>query len=167
MGDRPAGQPGRIFIRPGIPEFLRASVASADVATPNAFELETLLGQPVHDLRQAIDAARRLGPSLVVVKSVRRRPGSLTTVAVTPTAAWAVETPELDVPSFGAGDTFAALFLGHWIMDRNPAAALAASVSSIHAILAATGPQGRELALIAAQDHIADPRPRFAAEAIG
>lgn len=162
MGDRPAEAQGRIYVKPGIPEFFRSAVAGADLATPNAFELETLTGAPVHDIAQAVAAARRLGPKLVVVKSVRGRAGVLTTLAVIGDAAWAVETPELDVPSFGAGDSFAALFLGRWVITHNPAAALEAAVSSIHAILAAAGKTARELALIAAQDQIVDPQPRYA-----
>lgn len=166
MGDRPVDAPGRIYVKPGIPDFFRAAVTGADLATPNAFELETLTGSPVHDVAQAIAAARRLGPKLVVVKSVRGRPGMLTTLAVTRDTAWSVETPELDVPSFGAGDSFAALFLGRWIVTRDPEAALGAAVSSIHAILGSAGRNARELALIAAQDRIVDPQPRFAAQRV-
>ena len=60
------GDKGRIFVKPGIPEFLRQVAGKADILTPNAFELAYLTGRPCETPAQAIAAARALrgdGPS--------------------------------------------------------------------------------------------------------
>ncbi|HUN11230.1 MAG TPA: pyridoxal kinase PdxY, partial [Rhabdaerophilum sp.] len=70
------GDVGRgIFVRPGIPEFMRdRAVPSADIITPNQFELEFLAGQPATTraaLGRAIDALHAKGPGVVLVTSVQ------------------------------------------------------------------------------------------------
>jgi pyridoxine kinase len=67
----------------------------------------------------------------------------------------------------GAGDAVCALFLSHWLRSRDPAAALARAATGIYAIFEATrAAGGRELALVAAQDHFAAATPRFKAERV-
>jgi pyridoxine kinase len=72
------GDTGRgVFVRPGIPEFLRdRAVPSATVITPNHFEFEWLHGAPVRTVAQAVSAARamlggpgRSGPRIIVITS--------------------------------------------------------------------------------------------------
>src|SRR5687767_8497688 len=69
------GDVGRgVFVRPGIPEFMREkAVPAADVITPNQFELEFLSGRSTGSLvglKEAIAAAHKLGPKVVLVTSV-------------------------------------------------------------------------------------------------
>jgi pyridoxine kinase len=53
------GDDGRVFVKPGIPEFMRdAAVPAADIVTPNAFELSWLSGMPVHDVASAAAAQK-------------------------------------------------------------------------------------------------------------
>ncbi|HEY0522818.1 MAG TPA: pyridoxal kinase PdxY [Stellaceae bacterium] len=170
------GDVGRgVFVRPGIPEFFRDRVIPvADIVTPNQFELEYLTGRPVATLGDALAAADELrvrGPATVLVTSVRRDDAAADTIemlAVSPAGAWRVATPLLPLNVNGAGDTVAALFLAHMLKSHgDTAAALAASASAVFAVLDVTHRAGtRELQLVAAQDRIADPTHRFAAERI-
>jgi pyridoxine kinase len=164
------GDAGRIFVRPGVPELMREhAVPACDIATPNQFELELLTGATVRSLADglaAADALRARGPGLVVVTSLRRddaAPGTIETLAVAADAAWLVATPLVEGAAHGAGDAFAALFLGHYLQSRRVEAALGAAVSAIHAVLEATRCHGAtELLLVAAQDELVRPTQRFA-----
>ena len=142
-------------------------VPAADIVVPNAFELSVLTDRPIDDIASALDAADRLrarGPASVIVTSL---PGaeaaSLATLAVDGDEAWVVETPRLETPAKGAGDVFAALYLGHRLNGRGTASAVAAAVSSVYAVLAKTAAAGAdELLLVAAQDALAAADQRFA-----
>lgn len=168
MGDRKPGQEGRIFVKPGIPEFIAEVAPLADILTPNAFEFAHLTGASPDSLDAVVAAARRYGPEVVVIKSLELTPGTLTAVAVAPDGAWAVDTPLLPTPGNGAGDAFAALFLARYLDGRDVEAALGLAVSAIHAVLAATIASGAaELALVAAQDQLVAPAPRFRTRRVG
>jgi len=71
------GDVGRgVFVRPGIPEFMRdAAVPAADIVTPNQFELGFLTNTTPETLESTLasaDAAMAMGPSTVLVTSVLR-----------------------------------------------------------------------------------------------
>jgi pyridoxine kinase len=168
MGDRKPGEQGRIFVKPGIPEFFAQVAPLADILTPNAFEFARLTGATPDSLEAVVAAARRYGPEVTVVKSLELTPGMLTAVAVAPDGAWAVDTPLLPTPGNGAGDAFAALFLARYLDGRDVEAALGLAVASIHAVLAATVASGAaELALVAAQDQLVSPATRFRTRRVG
>lgn len=169
------GDKGRVFVKPGIPEFLR-DVASprADILTPNAFELTWLTGRPCGTLDQAVTAAQTLRATaaagndrIVVVTGLvlaDQDPQSLTTLAVGREGAWRVTTPAIAHPANGAGDLFAALFLGRYLPRRDLAAALGLATSSVHAVITYSAAAGaRELQLIADQGELIDPRRHFEA----
>jgi pyridoxine kinase len=165
MGDVGRG----FFVRPGLPEFMRDhAVPAADIITPNQFELEYLTGTPVTTLDGALaaaDRAREMGPALVLVTSLHRDdapPGTIELLAVSGEGAWLAGTPLLPLTVNGAGDATAALFLGHFLRTRDPAAALARTATSIFAVMDETCRMGaREIQLVAAQDVLADPPDRF------
>ncbi|CAA7623821.1 pyridoxal kinase PdxY [Magnetospirillum sp. UT-4] len=166
------GDDGRLYVGPGIPELLAGpAVASADIVTPNRFELELLAGRSVATMADAVAAARRVlarGPKLVVATSLPGADG-IVCAAITAEGAWAVETPRLDFPEAvnGAGDLLAALLLDRVLRGAEPPRALAEAVSSTWAVLEATLAAGRrELALVAAQDQLAAPSRRFEAAAV-
>lgn len=170
------GDQGRVFVKPGIPDFLRDHAApAADILTPNAFELEWLTGRPCRRLGEAIAAAHVLrgaghvGERIVAVTGLAlpdREPGMLTTLAVDARGGWQVTTPAIAHPANGAGDLFAALFLARYLEMRDMRAALALATSSVHAVIARSAAAGtRELALIAAQDELVEPRRLFDARA--
>jgi pyridoxine kinase len=159
MGDVDQG----FFVRPGIPEFFRDLVLPhTDVLTPNHFELEFLSGSSLPSLASVLEAAdglRGQGPHVVLVTSVLHPDipaGHLDTVVVSDDGAWAVTTPILPIVTAGTGDLTAALFLAH--LSSGPADALARTVSSVYAVVAATAASGSsEIELVAAQEAIADP----------
>ena len=167
MGDLGRG----MFVRPGIPEYLRdVVVPRADIVTPNQFELEFLADRPTNSLDQllaAVDVVRATGPRHVLVTSVLHGDlpaGTLEVVAVSDEGAWAVTTPLLPISPNGGGDVTAALYLAHLSTTGSPATALERTTASIFAVLEATLAAGtRELQLIAAQEAIADPPARFPA----
>ena len=162
------GDKGRVFVKPGVPEFLRAAASDADILTPNAFELAYLTGRRCDTPAQAAAAAQALrggGPDrIVVVTGLAFADNDLTTLAVGASGAWQVTTPLIAHPANGAGDLFAALFLGRYLMRRDLADALDRATSSVHAVIVRSAAAGaRELALIAAQDELVEPRRRFGA----
>lgn len=167
------GDVGRgVFVRPGIPEFIRDEVvARADVLTPNHFELEFLAGgeaRTADEVLDAVDAVRARGPRDVLVTSVRyddndaAHEDTLELVAVSDEGAWAVTTPLLPIAPNGGGDLTAALYLAHLLESSSPAVALARTTASVFAVLEATLAAGtRELQIVGAQDAIAAPPARF------
>jgi pyridoxine kinase len=167
MGDVGRG----FFVRPGIPDFIRSRLLPlADILTPNQFELEFITGGPVHTLEQAIKAgaaARRLGPKVVLITSLRlpEAPADQIEMVVdTADGTWMVATPRLkmDPPPSGAGDCLAALFLAHYLISGDATSALSRAAAAIFAIIEATQQAGtRELQLIAAQDSFVKPRRTF------
>ena len=72
LGDADVGS----YVLPGIAEFMREQVVpAAQIITPNQFELTCLTGLPVatmDDVLDAADAARGLGPDIVLITSVVR-----------------------------------------------------------------------------------------------
>ncbi|GAB2511184.1 Pyridoxamine kinase [Corynebacterium atrinae] len=152
-----------------IPPLLRDRVVPvADIITPNQFELGYLTGLEVGDLEStlaAVDAARDMGPSTVLVTSVERpdRPeGTIEMLAVNDEGAWIVQTPYLPFKRNGSGDVTAALFTGHYVASRNAADALAKTASSVFDLVEKTyEADSRELLLIDAQEAYAHPRMQF------
>jgi pyridoxine kinase len=165
MGDVGRG----MFVRPGIPEFMRHEVVPhADLLTPNHFELDFLAGRTtttIDEVLDAVDAVRDRGPRDVLVTSVllpELGRDALDVVAVSDAGAWAVTTPLLPISPNGGGDVTAALYLAHLLETGSPALALARTTSSVFGILEATLAAGtRELQLVGAQDAIAQPPERF------
>jgi pyridoxine kinase len=171
MGERDKG----FYVRPGVPEFLRdRALPRADLLMPNLFELGWLVGREIDDIEGAREAARSLlarGPRLVVVKGPTRtahgRP-RIGALAVTARSAWRVETPLVDAPASGAGDLFAALFLGRHLRSRDPARALEHAVAAVHGVLTRTAADGTdELALVATRGLLSRPKRLFKAVKMG
>jgi len=161
MGDVGRG----MFVRPGIPEFMRDTVVpQADILTPNHFELDFLADRTTTTLDEvlaAVDVVRERGPRDVLVTSVLHdglAENSLDVVAVSDEGAWAVTTPLLPITPNGGGDVTAALYLAHLLETGSAPVALGRTVASVFAVLEATITAGtRELALVAGQDAIAQP----------
>lgn len=164
------GDEGRgIYVRPGIPEFLRdRAMPAADIATPNRFELEWLTGLKVTDLASAEAAVTRLqsmGPRCVLLTSLDlpdMPEGSIGMLAAEGGRFWRVTTPLLPVSVNGAGDAIAALFLFHRMRSGDAGAALSAAASSVFGVLRRTAEAGsRELLTVAAQEEFVAPSRIF------
>ncbi|HTZ76759.1 MAG TPA: pyridoxal kinase PdxY [Stellaceae bacterium] len=169
MGDSDGG----LFVRPELPDFFRRAVASADILTPNRFELETLTGAEVSTLTAARAAAETLlaqGPRVVLVTSLAVGEIASTEAAMlaaTREGGFLVRTPRLPFAPDGAGDLTAALFLAHHLRTNDAATALAATAAGVHAVLAETYRRGGgELAIVAAQEALTAPPQRFAIEKV-
>jgi pyridoxine kinase len=169
------GDVGRgVFVRPGIPEFMRdQAVPAADIITPNQFELEYLSGRAtdtVAGLKEAIAAAHGLGPKVVLVTSVHGQDtpaDAIDLVAGQGGRFFRVRTPKLDLSVNGAGDAIAALFFVHYARTGSAQTALGAAAASTYGLLKRTAEAGsREVLTVAAQDEFVTPSRRFPAEEI-
>lgn len=169
------GDVGRgIFVREGIPEFMRnKAVPAADIITPNQFELDYLSGRASKTLRQTRDAVKAvhdLGPSAILVTSLltdETPADAMDLLASDASGCFIVRTPKLPLVVNGAGDAIAALFFAHYLQDPNLAEVLSSAVSAIFGVLAKTAENGaREIQLVAAQDEIVKPSRIFTAEAL-
>ena len=166
------GDVGRgIFVRPGVPEFMREqAVPAADIITPNQFELDYLSGlttQSLDDVKQAIAIVQGLGPKVMLVTSVETKEtpaDSVDLIASAEGRTWQVRTPKLSLSVNGAGDAIAALFFVHYARSRSAPKALAEAAASIYGLLKRTEEAGsREILTIAAQDEFVTPSHRFEA----
>jgi pyridoxine kinase len=163
IGDRGSG----LFVKPDIPPVFREQLLPiADMTFPNAFELEYLTGGTTDRLPAALEAAdalrSRMRPKAIVVLTSLLRAdgpeGRIEVLAVSGDGAWLIDSPYFTGPPHGAGDCFAALFLGHYLKTRSTEGALARAVSGIHGVLAASV-NSEELRIIAAQDQLDPPDP--------
>jgi pyridoxine kinase len=164
------GDVGRgVFVRPGIPEFMRErALPAADVLTPNQFELELLAGRDTKttaDAIAAIEALHARGPSAILVTSLHTNDtpdDSIDMVASDGKKRFLVRTPKLPISVNGAGDAIAALFFAHYLQSQSVAQALSRAASSVFGILERTAEKGaREILLIEAQEEIVNPARVF------
>ncbi|WP_414473690.1 pyridoxal kinase PdxY [Microvirga sp. M2] len=169
------GDVGRgIFVRPGIPEFMREqAVPAADIITPNQFELDYLSGrrtETLSDVKRAVSDVQELGPRAVLVTSVEAQEtpaGTIDLVAGEGGRFWRVRTPKLSLSINGAGDAIASLFFVHYARSGSAATALAEASASVYGLLKRTEEAGsREILTIAAQDEFVSPTHRFTPEEV-
>ncbi len=169
------GDVGRgIFVRAGIPEFMRdQAVPAADLITPNQFELEYLAGMESGTLaaaKQAVARVQAIGPRVVLVTSLHTEDtpeDCIDMLAGESGAFWRLRTPKLSVHVNGAGDAITALFLVHYLRSRSAPTALAEAAASIFGLLKRTEEAGsREILTVAAQDEFVSPTHRFEVEVL-
>lgn len=167
------GDVGRgVFVRPGIPEFMRdQAVPAADILTPNQFELDFLSGQASSTLteaKKAIAAVHGHGPRIILVTSLHTEDtpaDAIDLVASDGEGLWRVRTPKLALSVNGAGDAIAALFLVHCLRTGSAAQALGLAASSIYGLLHRTEEAGsREILTVKAQEEFVTPTRLFAVE---
>ena len=167
------GDVGRgVFVRPGIPEFMKANaVPAADIITPNQFELDYLSGRESGTPAQARDALKAvhdLGPRAILVTSLHTSEtpdDAIDLLASDDSGCFRLRTPRLPLNINGAGDAIAALFFAHYLRSGELRQALSAAASSIFGILSCTAEKGaREIQLIAAQEEIVNPSRVFEVE---
>lgn len=157
------------FVEPPVRELLCERVSpTADLLTPNQFELGLLTGTEPASLDEtlvAVDRVRAGGPTTVLVTSVLRpdRPAdTIEMLAVDDTGAHLVRTPHLPVKLPGSGDVTAALFTAHLLTTGDIAEALGRTGSTVFDIMERTFTAGSsELLLVQSQDEIAHPKMQF------
>src|SRR3954452_12367695 len=169
------GDVGRgVFVRPGIPEFLReVAVPAANIVPPNHFELDLLSQRETRSLesvKDAVAAVQALGPRVVLPTSLVAEDtpdDAVDLLASEGGRHFRVRTPRLDAAVTGAGDAIAALFLAHWLAGRDAGTALGAAAASVHGLLAATEQaHSREILLAAAQEEFVSPSRTFAVDEV-
>jgi pyridoxine kinase len=169
------GDVGRgVFVRPGIPEFMRdQAVPTADIVTPNQFELDYLSGRTTDtlaDAKVAVAAVQGLGPEVVLVTSLHTREtpsDAIDLLAGDADGFWRVRTPKLSVAVNGAGDAIAALFFVHYARSGSTATALGEAAASVYGLLKRTAEAGsREILTVEAQDEFVSPTTRFPVEEV-
>lgn len=174
------GDVGGLYVQPELPPLIaQKAVSTADILTPNQFELEYLAEQKINSLSQALTAAQQIrqqmnasGPRLLLITSLLRadaEPNSIETLLLTNKGAWLCKTPKLELnpPRHGTGDALAALFLGHYLKTGSAPQALSLAVSALFALLEITNQAGtREIQLVAARAEYEQPTRMFKAEKI-
>ena len=157
------------FVADTIPPLFRSTIVpAADIITPNQFELGYLTD--LDSTLAAVDAAREMGPSTVLVTSVERPEtpeDAIEMIAVDDNGKWIVRTPRLPFKRNGSGDVTAALFTGHYVRSHDAKDALAKTASSVYAMLRVTfEADANELQLVEAQEFYANPQLQFEVEAL-
>lgn len=169
------GDVGRgVFVRPGVPEFIRdVAVPAADLLTPNHFELDLLTGRTTRTLaevKDAVAAVQALGPHTVLTTSLQTDDTPDDAVDLLASAGgrhFRVRTPRLELSVNGAGDAVAALFLAHHLRTAAADQAVASAAAAVWALLARTKAAGsREILLVAAQDELVAPSRTFAVQEV-
>jgi pyridoxine kinase len=164
------GDVGRgVFVRPGIPEFMRdQAVPAADIVTPNQFELDYLSGiktVALAEAKEAVSAVQLIGPKVVLVTSLHTEEtpaDAIDLLAGQGGSFWRVRTPKLSLHVNGAGDAIAALFFVHYARSGSAELALGEAASSVYGLLKRTEEAGsREILTVAAQDEFVAPTHRF------
>ena len=169
------GDVGRgVFVRPGIPEFMREhAVPASDIITPNQFELDMLSGRSTStltDARAAVQVVRALGPAVVLVTSLHTDEtpkDAIDLLACDSGGCFRLRTPKLPISVDGAGDAIAALFFFHYLRSNSAAEALSRAASSLFGVLRRTAEAGaREILLIEAQEELVSPSRIFQPEPV-
>lgn len=169
------GDVGRgIFVRPGVPEFMRNhAVPAADIITPNQFELEYLADRTtgtMPDALKAIDLVHVLGPRVILVTSLHTDEtpkDAIDLVASDMSGRFRLRTPRLPLSVNGAGDSIAALFFFHYLHSGSASEALSRAASAIYGLLKRTAEAGsREILLVEAQEEFVHPSEVFRPERV-
>ncbi|MGL4198520.1 MAG: pyridoxal kinase PdxY [Allorhizobium sp.] len=121
----------------------------ADIATPNRYELQWMVGSELTSNQQIIDAALSLGPKrMLVTSAVPMMAGGTGNLLLSGRSALLAEHRLIDNPPNGLGDLLAAVFLARLLDGVDEETALRTATASVFEILARTAKRGGdELAL--------------------
>ena len=138
------GDAGGLYVPEATAEAMRDLLLPlADIATPNRFELEWIVGAKLEDLRSTIAAALDLGPPRMLVTSApAMMAGGIGNLLVTSTEALLAEHRQIPRPPNGLGDLTAAVFLARLMAGQPDAKALQTTTAAVYEILARTAKRG-------------------------
>jgi pyridoxine kinase len=139
------GDLGGLYVPEALAVALRDTLlALADIATPNRYELEWIVGQKgLDDQRAVMEAATRAGPpNMLITSAPAMMAGSTANLLVTPTAAFLAEHRIVDRPPNGLGDLTGAVFLARLLSGQPMEAALQSTTAAVFEILARTSKRG-------------------------
>ena len=141
------------FVKPEVLDFFKTNL-HADIITPNQFEAETLSGiniNRVADLKKVANYFHDLGIATVVITGLKipeLSPIHLQVFVSEGKQSFAVSTKEYQfaISPNGTGDLFSAVFLGNYLMTRDPILALRRTVYFTDLVMLKTfTAQSREL----------------------
>jgi pyridoxine kinase len=160
MGDDDA-----LYVKPDLAEAItRELVPTADLLFPNIFELARLTGRTVKDGKAALDAAHALqracGTKVLVATGVPAdRPDHIAALALEGDKVHRADAPRRKLRVSGTGDTFSALFTGHYVRNRDVGRALDFAMRAMDVICTATEKaDADELLIVQTQDDWASLR---------
>ena len=138
------GDAGGLYVPDATAEAMRDLLLPlADIATPNRYELEWIVGAKLEDLRSTIAAALDLGPPRMLVTSApAMMAGGIGNLLVTSTEALLAEHRQIPRPPNGLGDLTAAVFLARLMAGQPDAKALQTTTAAVYEILARTAKRG-------------------------
>lgn len=121
----------------------------ADIATPNRYELQWMVGGELASNQAIIDAALSLGPKrMLVTSAVPMMAGGTGNLLLSGRSALLAEHRLIENPPNGLGDLLAAVFLARLLDGVDEEKALQSATASVFEILARTAKRGAdELAL--------------------
>jgi pyridoxine kinase len=124
-------------------------IPMADLATPNRFELQWMVGGELLSNQAIIDAALSLGPKrMLVTSAIPMMAGGTGNLLLSGRSALLAEHRLVDNPPNGLGDLLAAVFLARLLEGLEEEKALQLATASVFEILARTAKRGGdELAL--------------------
>lgn len=165
------------IVAPGVSEFLcQQALQASDVIAPNLLELETLSGETITNVEQAVQAARQLcrkGPNIVLVKHLSRagyRADRFEMILVTEEHSWHVSRPLVDFGEkqpVGVGDLTSGLMLVNLLKGESLPKALEHVAAAVYEVMIQTKEMSEyELQLVAAQDKMVKPEHKFCATEI-
>ncbi|MBS3647913.1 pyridoxal kinase PdxY [Pseudaminobacter sp. 19-2017] len=115
----------------------------ADIATPNRYELEWMMGERLDELRNVMSAALTAGPpTMLVTSSPALMAGGIGNLLLTPSEALLAEHRMIDKPPNGLGDLTSALLLARFLEGQPAGKALQSATASVFEILARTAKRG-------------------------
>lgn len=132
LGDDPNG----LYISESVATVVRDKLLpTADIATPNRFELAWLTRLAVNSAAEAAGAARALGVPEVLATSIPGASGTIANVLVAIEGAFQAETELRSPVPKGTGDAMTAAFVSQLWNGSTPPNRLARSVAIINAIV--------------------------------
>ena len=142
--DPVVGDAGGLYVPEATAVAMRDTlIPLADIATPNRYELEWMVGRKLDDMSSVIDAALELAPArMLVTSSPATMAGSLGNLLVTGTEALLAEHRAIPDPPNGLGDLTAAVFLARLMAGLPDARALQTTTAAVYEILARTAKRG-------------------------
>lgn len=138
------GDAGGLYVPEATAEAMRDLLLPiADIATPNRYELEWIVGAKLEDIRSAVDAALELGlPRMLVTSAPAMLAGGISNLLVTQADALLAEHRQIAGPPNGLGDLTAAVFLARLMAGQPDAKALQTTTAAVYEILARTAKRG-------------------------
>lgn len=114
----------------------------ADVATPNRYELEWLAGRTLSDIPAVIDAARTVGPRMLVTSAPGRTAGDMGNLLVTAESALLAEHHRISGPPSGMGDLTSSVFLARLLAGETDEEAVRTTTATVYEMLARAAERG-------------------------